>query len=66
MSVVKDAERLGDYGRNLHGIMEPLDKPVDKTAFAQYFDDLDKEILDFFGQTRDAFINADEEKARSA
>jgi len=66
MSVVKDAERLGDYGKNLYGITELLDKPVNKTVFAQYFDDLDKEILDLFGQTREAFINADEEKARSA
>ncbi len=66
MSVVKDAERLGDYCKNLYGVTELLDKPVDKTVFGQYFDDLDKEILSLFGQTRDAFINADEEKARSA
>jgi phosphate uptake regulator len=66
MSVVKDAERLGDYCKNLYGVTELLDKPVNKTVFGQYFDGLDKEILDLFGQTRDAFIEADEEKARSA
>jgi len=66
MSVVKDAERLGDYCKNLYGVTELLDKPVNKTVFGQYFDDLDKEILNLFGQARDAFINADEEKARSA
>lgn len=66
MSVVKDAERLGDYCKNLYGVTELLDKPINRTLFSQYFDGLDKEIYDLFGQTRDAFINADEEKARSA
>lgn len=66
MSVVKDAERLGDYCKNLYGVTELLARPVDKALFGRYFDDLDKEILSLFGQTRGAFINADEEKARSA
>lgn len=66
MSVVKDAERLGDYCKNLYQVSEFLEKPIDRALFDQYFDDLDAEILGLFGQTKDAFIGADEEKARSA
>ena len=57
MSVVKDAERLGDYAKNLYQVSELLEKPLDKELFAEYFDDLDKEILTLFGQTKDAFID---------
>ena len=66
MSVVKDAERLGDYAKNLYQVSELLDKPLDKELFAEYFDELDKEILTLFGQTKEAFIDADEDKARAA
>ena len=65
MSVVKDAERLGDYCKNLYQVSEFLQKPIDRALFARYFDELDKDILDLFGQTKDAFIGADEEKAKS-
>jgi len=65
MSVVKDAERLGDYAKNLYQVSEFLEKPIDRVLFGQYFDDLDKEILKLFTQTKDAFIETDEEKARS-
>ena len=66
MSVVKDAERLGDYAKNLYEVTEFADKPVDKTLYVQYFDSLDKDILVLFRQTKEAFIQADEDKARSA
>jgi phosphate uptake regulator len=65
MSVVKDAERLGDYCKNLYQVSEFLQKPIDRTLFDNYFDGLDKDILDLFGRTKDAFIDADEEKAKS-
>ena len=66
MSVVKDAERLGDYAKNLYEVTELLAKPVDRTLFNQYFDDIDKDILTLFEQTKGAFIEADDEKARLA
>ncbi len=66
MSVVKDAERLGDYSKNLYEVTELLKKPIDRTLFKQYFDDVDKGILTLFEQTKKAFIEADDEKARSA
>ena len=65
MSVVKDAERLGDYAKNLYEVTELLAQPIDKALFAQYFDELDSEIAKLFGHTKEAFIDADEEKARS-
>ena len=66
MSVVKDAERLGDYCKNLYEVTELLDEPIDKETFTEYFNDLDKEILSLFQKTTEAFIEADEDKARSA
>lgn len=65
MSVVKDAERLGDYAKNLYEVTELLDQPIDKALFSQYFDNLDSDILKLFGQTKDAFIDGDEEKAKA-
>src|SRR4030042_4760667 len=33
MSVVKDAERLGDYSKNLYEVTELLAEPIDRTLF---------------------------------
>lgn len=64
MSVVKDAERLGDYCKNLYEVAELLEKPVDRDLFTKYFDGIEKDILTMFDLTEKAFIEADEEKAR--
>ena len=64
MSVVKDAERLGDYCKNLYEVTELLSKPVDRELFSKYFDGIEKDILEMFDLTKKAFIEADEEKAR--
>ena len=66
MSVVKDAERLGDYSKNLYEVTELLAQPIDRELFSEYFDELDKKILALFQQTKEAFIDADEDQARSA
>ncbi|HCO92335.1 MAG TPA: hypothetical protein DIU00_00015 [Phycisphaerales bacterium] len=66
MSVVKDAERLGDYSKNLYEVTELLAQPVERELFSEYFDELDKKILALFQQTKKAFIEADEDLARSA
>jgi phosphate transport system protein len=66
MSVVKDAERLGDYSKNLYGVTELLERPIEKELFHEYFDELDKKILALFQKTKKAFIETDEEQARSA
>ena len=66
MSVVKDAERLGDYSKNLYEVTELLAQPIEKELFSEYFDELDKKILALFQHTKEAFIDADEDRARSA
>jgi len=65
MSVVKDAERLGDYAKNLFEVTELLIKPLDKSSFRAFFDDLDKKIIDEFSKTRAAFIESDADNARN-
>ena len=66
MSVVKDAERLGDYSKNLYEVTELLAQPIEKELFSEYFDELDKKILALFQQTKEAFIDTNENQARSA
>ncbi len=66
MSVVKDAERLGDYCKNLYEVTELLQKPVDKMLFTRYFNDVSGSIMTLFEQTKEAFIEADEEKAQKS
>lgn len=66
MSVVKDAERLGDYAKNLHEVTLLQDKPMDVELYRRYFDDLDKEVSTLFQLTREAFVESDETKAQMA
>lgn len=63
MSVVKDAERLGDYSKNLFQVTEMLHKPLNKKLYNQHFDRMDKSILELFDKTKTAFIKSDEKKA---
>jgi len=64
MSVVKDAERIGDYCKNLLEVMDLLEKPLEKVRFEELFNHLDREILGQFEKTQKAFIESDEETAR--
>ena len=64
MSVVKDAERIGDYCKNLYEVTEFLQKPLDKGRFRELFDDIDREIIDEFSKTMRAFKDSDEKLAR--
>ena len=66
MSVVKDAERLGDYCKNLYEVTEYLDEPVDKALYTEYFNGIDGDILTLFSQTKEAFIAANEDMAKTA
>jgi len=66
MSVVKDAERLGDYSKNLYEVTQLLAEPIDCALYSEYFDEMDKDIMVLFQQTKKAFIDAEEEQARSA
>ncbi|GAG28689.1 unnamed protein product [marine sediment metagenome] len=63
MSVVKDAERIGDYCKNLLEVGELLEKPVSGTwraVFSRLFSDV--EVL--FPLTRSAFVETSKEHAQ--
>ena len=66
MSVVKDAERLGDYSKNLLEVSRYLQKPMDKQLYKEWFNNIDKEIADFFQKTKAAFIESDEALAKES
>lgn len=66
MSVVKDAERLGDYAKNLLEVAQLLEKPIDKKKYQDLFNDIEDEILELFKRTKKAFIESDETKAASS
>ena len=64
MSVTKDAERLGDYAKNLFEVSELLAEPLDEELFRSYFDEADRKLISLAEKTRSAFIKSDEELAR--
>ena len=66
MSVVKDAERLGDYSKNLYQVHKLTQGPLDRATFSGFFDELDNQILSLFTQTKEAFIESNELKAQSS
>jgi phosphate transport system protein len=65
MSVVKDAERLGDFAKNLLEVRSLPEKPLDKETYKSLFKTMDEDILLLFDMTRDAFIDSDDEKAKN-
>ena len=64
MSVVKDAERLGDYVKNLFEVFELHDGPLDGALLQKYFGDLPNEVAQLFTRTHEAFVNSNEAVAR--
>lgn len=64
MSVVKDAERIGDYCKNILEVIDLLDKPLTREKFEALFDRLDRKIAEEFENTRKAFMESDEKKAK--
>ncbi|MBU1113000.1 MAG: hypothetical protein KKH93_03900 [Candidatus Omnitrophica bacterium] len=63
MSVVKDAERLGDYAKNLLEVSTFLEKPIDKPNHDELFNNIEGELLELFQQTKKAFMESDEKEA---
>jgi phosphate uptake regulator len=60
MSVVKDIERVGDYGKNLRDLARD---GVDLSAFPAWHD-LRTEVADMIEQTAEVFGNRDDQQAR--
>lgn len=65
MSVVKDAERLGDFAKNLYEASILLVNPLSQETYNGLFGDIEQEILELFDLSIQAFIESDEEKARA-
>ncbi|MBL7158841.1 MAG: hypothetical protein ISS91_04970, partial [Candidatus Omnitrophica bacterium] len=64
MSVVKDAERVGDYCKNIFELIALLGKPLDNKIYQSFFNGIEGQITDLFAKTEKAFIKSDEELAR--
>jgi len=64
MSVVKDAERVGDYCKNIFEIVDLLDRPIKRELFEELFDSIDKKLVEEFEKTQKAFIESDEKLAK--
>jgi len=63
MSVVKDAERLGDYSKNLFEVSKFLAEPIDKNKYKELSNNIDQEIAELFKDTKKAFLESDEDIA---
>ena len=66
MSVVKDAERIGDYIKNLYEVIGLLEKPIDRSVFDTYFNGMNDNILKLFKDTEAAFVQEDDNKAKAS
>lgn len=64
MSVVKDAERLGDYSKNIYEVSSITKRPFDRETYNRLFNNMDKAIIKMFDDTKKAFIKSDEKTAR--
>lgn len=65
-SIVKDAERVGDYVKNLYEVHHLYGSSFDRSLYDPYYDGLRTAIKGLFVDVRRAFKEADEEAARAA
>ncbi len=65
MSVVKDAERMGDFCKNIYELGAVLDVTFDSGRYKTPLIELSEQVENLFGKTRKAFERSDEEIARS-
>ncbi len=63
MSVVKDAERLGDYAKNLYEVSTLTEEPINNQKYRELFGNIEEEISELFKATIKAFIESDETNA---
>ncbi len=63
ISVVKDAERIGDFSKNMLEVDGMLEKQITEPEFRDWFGNIDEEILDVFSKTKTAFAESDEKMA---
>ena len=63
MSVVKDAERVGDYCKNMFDVRELLGESCGGDEFVTRLKTIAGELAEMFRQTHEAFLESDREKA---
>jgi len=63
MNVVKDAERIGDYVKNLHEVIEMMPDDPDRKLYQDNLAASASAITEIFTLTRQAFLESDEELA---
>jgi phosphate uptake regulator len=63
MNVIKDAERIGDYIKNLHEVAEMIPDHADLKIYQDHLGDPAAAIAELFTQTRQAFLDSDAETA---
>jgi phosphate uptake regulator len=66
MSITKDAERLGDYCKNLLEVAEAMDEPLGRGKHGQTLTGLLSDIEALFEPIAVATVNSDREQAESA
>jgi phosphate uptake regulator len=65
MSVVKDAERMGDFCKNIYELGTMFDATFDRGRYKTPLVELAEQVENLFGKTRKAFERSDEEMAHS-
>jgi phosphate transport system protein len=63
MNVVKDAERIGDYVKNLHEVADMMPSDPNRDLYREHLAGPSAIIAELFTQTRTAFLESDEEQA---
>lgn len=63
MSIVKDAERLGDYAKNIIEIAERF-QDFERGSYFDTLKNMQKDIVKWFDETKDAFQATDAEDAQ--
>ncbi|UCD56651.1 MAG: PhoU family transcriptional regulator [Candidatus Hydrogenedentota bacterium] len=65
MSVVKDAERVGDFCKNIYELSTMFDVAFDRGRYKTPLRELAEQVENLFSKTRKAFAWSDEETAHS-
>lgn len=63
MSVVKDAERIGDYCKNIFEVGKFYRDPYRHREFIEPLEEMRMSLFDLFDVVREAFLDIDSEKA---
>jgi phosphate uptake regulator len=64
MSIVKDAERIGDYSKNIFGVALLREGGFEEDEWTKALKEIQEGVVEMFVQTRDAFAKATPEAAK--